>query len=67
MFADTRSLVPFHIPRSFFFFFPSSVDNGLLTPKFKLKRFVCAKHYARELSDLYAKGLPAEEKIQSKL
>jgi len=32
-----------------------SVDNGLLTPTFKLKRHECQKKFGHELTAMYAK------------
>jgi len=46
-----------------------SVENELLTPTFKLKRNIAAKHFAKEIDALYGKGdaAPKPAQIQSKL
>lgn len=41
-----------------------SVENGLLTPTFKLKRNVAAKHFGEQIKKLYKEG---EAKIKAKL
>jgi long-subunit acyl-CoA synthetase (AMP-forming) len=39
---------------------PFSIDNGLLTPTLKLKRFVVKKRYQRELDGMYDAASAAE-------
>jgi long-subunit acyl-CoA synthetase (AMP-forming) len=39
---------------------PFSIDNGLLTPTLKLKRFVVKKRYQRELDSMYDAAAAAE-------
>lgn len=41
-----------------------TVENGLLTPTFKLKRNVAAKHFGEQIKRLYKEG---ENKIKAKL
>ena len=38
---------------------PWSVDNGMLTPTFKMKRNDLKKRYQAVLDDLYAQGVPS--------
>ena len=36
-----------------------SVENGLLTPTFKVKREQMREHYQKRIEELYAQGAPA--------
>jgi hypothetical protein len=46
---------------------PFSIDNGLLTPTLKLKRFVVKKRYQRELDSMYNAAAAAEACRQRRL
>lgn len=46
---------------------PFSIENELLTPTLKLKRPQTAKKFRKEIDELYAEALAAEEKLAGKI